>query len=71
MKNYESYPSVLNVEDIQKILGIGRGQAYQLAHSGQFHVVRLGNRIKIAKEVFIQWLTGIQDNKKGAYSNEQ
>lgn len=66
MKTYDNYPSVLNVEDIQHILGIGRGQAYQLVNSGQFHVVRLGKRIKIAKEVFLTWLTGTIHDEKGA-----
>jgi len=65
MKTYDNYPSVLNVEDIQHILGIGRGQAYQLVNSGQFHVVRFGKRIKIAKEVFLNWLTGTIQDEKG------
>jgi excisionase family DNA binding protein len=58
----ERYPDVLNVEDIQEILGIGRRQAYDLVASGQFHSVRVGKRIKIFKEVFVQWLSG-QDEK--------
>lgn len=49
---------VLDVSDIQKILNIGRRQAYELANSGQFHVVRIGKRIKVSKEVFMQWLKG-------------
>lgn len=52
------YPEVLNVEDIQAILGIGRRQAYELVSSGQFHTVRVGKRIKIFKAVFIRWLQG-------------
>lgn len=50
--------SVLDVEDIQSILGIGRRQAYELVNSGEFHVVRVGRRIKIAKNVFESWLSG-------------
>jgi excisionase family DNA binding protein len=51
-------PDVLNVTDIQKILGIGRRQAYELVNSGQFHVVRVGKSIRILREVFFNWLNG-------------
>jgi excisionase family DNA binding protein len=54
----QSYPDVLNVADIQQILGIGRRQAYELVNSGQFHVVRVGKSIRILKEVFFNWLNG-------------
>ncbi|SFA83039.1 DNA binding domain-containing protein, excisionase family [Lentibacillus halodurans] len=52
------YPEALDVTDIQEILGIGRRQAYELVNSGQFHVVRIGRRIKVSKDVFFQWLNG-------------
>lgn len=53
-----SYPDVLQVTDIQHILGIGRRQAYELANSGQFHVVRIGKSIRVHKDVFLKWLNG-------------
>jgi hypothetical protein len=55
-------PPVLDVKHLQQILGIGRVQAYDLANSGQFHVVRIGKRIKISREVFINWLEGSSVN---------
>lgn len=61
MKQLENYPDVLNVNDIQEILGIGRQQAYELVSSNKFYTVRIGRRIKIFKEVFIQWLRGELD----------
>ncbi|MGM0806472.1 MAG: helix-turn-helix domain-containing protein [Bacillota bacterium] len=54
----DEYPEVLNVNDLQEILGIGRRQAYELIASEQFHTVRIGKRIKILKSVFINWLHG-------------
>jgi hypothetical protein len=51
-------PEVLDVVHIQEFLSIGRKQAYDLANSGQFHVVRIGNRIKISKQVFSLWWHG-------------
>jgi predicted DNA-binding transcriptional regulator AlpA len=58
LKNLQEYPDVLNVEDIQNILGIGRRQAYELIASQQFHTVKIGRRIKVFKEVFVKWLHG-------------
>lgn len=63
MKNLNQYPEVLNVEDIQQILGIGRRQAYELVSSSEFHTIRIGRRIKIFKEVFVDWLEGKKEFK--------
>ncbi|QHT48589.1 helix-turn-helix domain-containing protein [Bacillus sp. SB49] len=54
----DQFPEVLNVEDIQMILGISRKQAYDLVNSGAFHSIRVGRRIKISKTVFCNWLYG-------------
>ncbi|MBM7702851.1 helix-turn-helix domain-containing protein [Metabacillus iocasae] len=61
MNSLDQYPDVLNVDDIQEILGIGRRQAYELVSSGQFHTVRVGKRIKILKAVFVRWLDGEEE----------
>ncbi|MGE8081628.1 helix-turn-helix domain-containing protein [Peribacillus loiseleuriae] len=58
-KTYEDYPDVLNVSDVvQELLGIGRKQAYELVHSGEFHVIKVGKRIKVSKYVLINWIEG-------------
>lgn len=49
---------VLDVSDIQRILGIGRKQAYTLVNSGVFHRVKIGTRIKVPKAGFEKWLHG-------------
>jgi predicted DNA-binding transcriptional regulator AlpA len=54
----QSYPDVLQVADIQQILGIGRRQAYELVNSGQFHVIRIGKSIRVLREVFFNWMNG-------------
>jgi hypothetical protein len=58
VNNLDNLPAVLDVSDIKKVLNCGRVQAYELANSGQFHVVRVGRRIKVAKDVFLNWLQG-------------
>jgi hypothetical protein len=57
-KNFNNYPDILNVSDIQEILGIGRKQSYELAHSGKFHVINIGKRIKVSKKVLLTWIEG-------------
>ncbi|WCK54745.1 helix-turn-helix domain-containing protein [Aneurinibacillus sp. Ricciae_BoGa-3] len=61
MKQLHDYPDVLDVIDIQRILGIGRRQAYELAKSNIFHTVHIGKRIKIPKYTFVKWLQGELD----------
>ena len=43
------------VNDIAAILGIGRGSAYQLANSGLFKTIRIGNMIRIPRTSFEDW----------------
>jgi hypothetical protein len=54
----EQYPSVLEAKHIQKILGIGERQTYELLNSNQFHTVRVGRMIKVSKDVFLRWMEG-------------
>ncbi|KAF2425601.1 MULTISPECIES: helix-turn-helix domain-containing protein [Bacillaceae] len=63
-KTYDNYPDVLNVTDVQEILGIGRKQAYELVNSGVFHVTKIGKRIKISKKILIDWLEGGKNYEK-------
>ena len=44
------------VEEIAKILGIGRTAAYSLVHSGVFKAVRIGSSIRVSKVSFDDWL---------------
>ena len=44
------------VEEIAKILGIGRTAAYSLVHSGVFKMVRIGSSIRVSKVSFDNWL---------------
>lgn len=47
---------VYSVEELQRLLGLGRNNTYDLVNSGVFPVVRVNNRILIPKEPFLQWL---------------
>lgn len=58
----DDLPEVLEVKHIQHFLGVGQVQAYDLANSGQFHVVRVGRRIKIPKKSFMDWFYGVKQD---------
>ena len=47
------------VEEIARILGIGRTSAYILVKEGHFKIVRIGNAIRISKRSFDEWLDAL------------
>lgn len=47
------------VEDIAKMMNIGRSAAYNLTKEGHFKIVRIGNAIRISKKSFDEWLDNI------------
>ena len=47
------------VDDIARILGIGRTSAYILVKEGHFKIVRIGNAIRISKRSFDTWLDSL------------
>ena len=47
------------VEDIAKMLNIGRSAAYNLTKEGHFKIVLIGNAIRISKKSFDEWLDNI------------
>lgn len=44
------------VDEIAKILGIGRASAYELVKQGNFRAVKIGTAIRISKKSFDEWL---------------
>lgn len=55
----QAEPSVAKtyrVEDIAKILDIGRSSAYNLVREGHFKTVRIGTAIRISRKSFDEWL---------------
>ena len=57
MSNCEN--RTFTVEDIAKMLNIGRSAAYNLTKEGHFKIVRIGNAIRISKKSFDEWLDNI------------
>ena len=55
-RTYEELPLFLNAEAVAKVLGIAPSSSYELMHGPGFPVLRIGSRIVVPKEKFIQWV---------------
>ena len=55
-KSFEDLPLMLNVQMVANILGISRTKSYVLVSSKGFPSLKLGNRIVVPKDQFIEWI---------------
>ena len=55
-KSYDELPLFLNSELVAKVLGVSPSSGYELMHQPDFPVLRVGNRMVVPKEKFIQWV---------------
>ena len=55
-KSYDELPLFLNSELVAKVLGVSPSSGYELMHEPDFPVLRVGNRMVVPKEKFIQWV---------------
>ena len=55
-QNYEELPLFLNSETVANVLGVSASSGYELMHEPDFPMLRIGNRMVVPKEQFIQWV---------------
>ena len=55
-KTYDDLPLFLNAEQVAAVLGIAPSSTYELMHQPDFPTLRIGRRIVVPKEKFIQWV---------------
>ena len=55
-KTYDQLPLFLNAEMVAKVLGISISSTYELMHEASFPTLRVGSRIVVPKEKFIEWV---------------
>lgn len=56
MSNYKSYdelPLFLNAELVAKVLGVSPSSRYELMHEADFPILKVGSRIVVPKEKFM------------------
>ena len=54
--HYDQLPLILSVDELTKILGIGKNTAYDLIRCGRIRSVRIGHKIKIPKDSLLDFL---------------
>ena len=55
-KSCEELPLFLNARIVAQVLGIAPSSAYELMHESNFPVLKVGSRMVVPKEKFIQWM---------------
>nr|WP_325254479.1 helix-turn-helix domain-containing protein [uncultured Oscillibacter sp.] len=55
-KSYDDLPLLLNAAAVAKVLGVAPSSTYELMHEADFPVLKIGNRLVVPKEKFIQWV---------------
>ena len=65
-KSYDDLPLFLNAATVAKVLGVAPSSAYELMHEADFPTHKIGNRIVVPKEKFVNW---VEQHTKGGGSD--
>lgn len=65
-KSYDDLPLFLNAATLAKVLGVASSSAYELMHEADFPTLKIGNRIVVPKEKFVNW---VEQHTKGGGSD--
>ena len=65
-KSVEEFPMTLQVNQVADAMGLSLAGAYQLIHSDGFPVMRVGRRMLVPKQAFIEWIANNIGNMSGA-----
>ena len=56
-KDYEELPLFLNAATVAKVLGVSPSSGYELMHEPDFPVLKIGSRLVVPKEKFVEWVS--------------
>ncbi|USF26444.1 hypothetical protein N510_001372 [Firmicutes bacterium ASF500] len=56
-KNYDELPLFLNAATVAKVLGVSPSSGYELMHESDFPVLKIGSRLVVPKEKFMEWVS--------------
>ena len=54
--SYEQLPLSLNAEEVARVLGISRANAYTLMHSKDFPTLTIGKRMVVPRDKLLAWM---------------
>ena len=55
-KSYDDLPLFLNTATVAKVLGVSPSSGYELMHEPDFPVLKVGSRMVVPKEKFMEWV---------------
>lgn len=55
-KNYDELPIIMNADDIAKLVGISKANAYEIMHTKGFPTIKHGKRMVVMREDLFEWL---------------
>ena len=55
IRSYADLPLFLNANLVAQVLGVSISTAYEVMHEPDFPTLRVGSRMVVPKEKFIQW----------------
>jgi hypothetical protein len=55
-RDYSELPLFLDAELVAKVLGVSPSSGFELMHEPGFPVLKIGSRMVVPKEKFIQWV---------------
>lgn len=55
-KSYDEFPLMLNADTVKDVLGISISSAYELMKEKGFPSLKIGSRIVVPKDKFIEWV---------------
>ena len=55
-KSYDDLPLMLSVHDVAEVLGISKSSAYVLVKEKGFPKLKIGARVVVPREKFIEWI---------------
>ena len=61
-KTYDDLPLFLNAAMVAQVLGVSPASSYELMHEKDFPTLRVGSRMVVPKEKFIEW---VEQHTKG------
>ena len=61
-KTYDDLPLFLNAATVARVLGVAPSSAYERMHEKDFPTLRVGSRMVVPKEKFIEW---VEQHMKG------
>ena len=55
IRSYADLPLFLNAKLVAQVLGVSISTAYEVMHEPSFPTLRVGSRMVVPKEKFMQW----------------